>query len=95
MKVYKIAGIIIIFIIMAVSNVLYSQRAFIVSKTDSDSLWQIINDNVTLEYDVVVIKSINKYGFVLSEGWKEYYCNTNTISEEFWVKLKKRKEKLI
>jgi len=84
-----------LFLILFITAPLLAQDELAVNKTDKDSLWQLINEVYTLETDVIVIKDVDEYGFVMAYNWKEYYCNTNTMPKEFWVKIKKRKQKLI
>lgn len=82
-------------ILILFATAIYSQNEIIVQKTDNDSLWQTINNVYTLDEDVVIIKSVSEYGFVMRIGDSEYLCTTSTMPEYFFKAIKNRKKKFI
>lgn len=85
----------ILLILFLFSSTLFAQNEIIIQKTDSDSLWQTVNEVYALEHSDIMIKNVNQYGFFMREGNEEWYCNANTMPKEFWAKIKKRKLKQI
>lgn len=83
-----------IFLIL-ITGTLFAQNETVVQKSDSDSLWQTINSVYELSEDVVVIRAISEYGFILRESDKEFICNSNTMPKYFYEALKQRKKKNI
>jgi len=77
------------------SFTLYAQGELIVQRTDSDSLFQDIEKQYTIEENTIVLKLVNEINFIMRIGTQEYLCPAGNMPKSFFRKIEKRQKKAI